>query len=80
VREVVEAAVSDDKTPLRNALALNQAAALVGSGGDNPDVVIFGDLNGFKGFNDKFGHLAGDAAIGYVGGMIKNLLVDGCKA
>jgi diguanylate cyclase (GGDEF)-like protein len=80
VAEVAEAALSDDKTPLGNSFALSQAASLVGAGGDNPDVVIFGDLNRFKGLNDQFGHIVGDAAIGYVGELIFEHLVKGCQA
>ncbi len=80
VGEVANAALSDDKTPLGNSFALTQAASLVGAGEGNPDVVIFGDLNRFKRFNNQFGHIAGDAAIGYVGTLIFDLLVNGCRA
>jgi diguanylate cyclase (GGDEF)-like protein len=80
VAEVTKAALSDDKTPLGNSFALSQAASSVGAGRDHPDIVIFGDLNRFKGLNDQFGHIVGDAAIGYVGGLISELLVKGCQA
>ena len=80
VAEVARAALLDDKTPLGNALALKQAASSVGKGKDNPDVVIFGDLNRFKGLNDLFGHDTGDAAICRVGEMIQKLLVEECQA
>lgn len=79
VSEVASAALSDDKTPLLNALALRQAASLVGTG-DNPDVVIFGDLNRFKSLNDQFGHEAGDIAINQVGELIHKLFVQGLNA
>ena len=72
-------ALADDKTPLGNAIALRDAASLVGGGGDNPRVVVFGDLNQFKSINDQHGHDAGDAAISQVGRMIKTLLVEGCN-
>ena len=80
VAGIVEAALSDDKTPLGNALALRQAASLFGTGGDNPDVVVFGDLNRFKGLNDQLGHEAGDAAIYYVGVLLQERLVAECQA
>jgi diguanylate cyclase (GGDEF)-like protein len=80
VDEVIRATLSDDKTPLGNALALVKVASLVGTGGDNPDVVIFGDLNRFKGLNDQFGHAAGDEAINQIGKLIQKLLVEECQA
>lgn len=80
VGEVAKAALSDDMTPLLNALALRREASLVGVGEDSPNVVIFGDLNRFKGLNDQFGHIVGDAAISYVGHQINDLLVVGCQA
>jgi diguanylate cyclase (GGDEF)-like protein len=80
VDEVIRAALSDDKTPLSNAVALMKVTSLVGTGGDNPDVVIFGDLNRFKGLNDHFGHVAGDEAINQIGKLIKELLVEECQA
>jgi diguanylate cyclase (GGDEF)-like protein len=46
---------------------------VVGTGEGNPDVVVFGDLNRFKGLNDQFGHAAGDTAISKVGQLIYDL-------
>ena len=80
VQEVATLALFDDKTPLRNALALREVESMVGAGGDNPDVVVFGDLNRFKSLNDQFGHATGDAAIRRVGEMIQQHLVEGCEA
>lgn len=80
VKEVVESALTDDKTPLRNALALREASSLFGAGGENPDVVVFGDLNDFKRLNDEFGYDAGDAAINEVGRLIQERLVNKYKA
>jgi diguanylate cyclase (GGDEF)-like protein len=79
-KNALEAAFSDDKTPLRNALALREESSLVGAGGDNPDVVVLGDLNDFKRLNDEFGHDAGDAAIYEVGKLIQERLAAKCKA
>src|SRR5947209_13463386 len=78
--EIAKAALSDDRTPLGNAFALSQFTSSVGAGGDNPDVVILGDLNRLKALNNQFGLIVGDAAIGHVGRLIFNLLVEGCRA
>lgn len=79
VETVIQTALKDDKTPLRSALALRQA--LESAGYENSfDVVIFGDLNRFKGLNDRFGHTAGDFAIQYVGNLIQELLVEQLEA
>jgi diguanylate cyclase (GGDEF)-like protein len=78
--EVIRATLSDDKTPLGNSLALSKIASSIGTGGDNPDVVVFGDLNRFHDFNGQHGHDAGDAAITYVGKLIKKSFVDECQA
>ncbi len=79
VANIVRAALSDDKTPLGNSLALEKTTSLVGTGGDNPDVVVFGDMNRLKGINDQFGHVVGDAAIRHVGELIKDV-ADECNA
>ena len=78
--QVLEAALSDDKTPLLNSLALEKVASSVGTGGDNLDVVIFGDMNHFHNFNERYGHDAGDAAITHVGRLVKEAFVDQCQA
>lgn len=80
VGEIAKAALSDDRTPLGNAFALSQFTSSVGAGGDNPNVVILGDLNRLKALNNQFGLVVGDAAIGHVGGLIFKLLVEGCQA
>jgi len=80
VDKVLEAARSDDKTPLENALALREDASFFGREGTSFDVVVFGDLNRFNGLNDTNGHDAGDTAIGHVGKMIKERIIEPCKA
>ncbi len=79
VRSVTKTALSDDKTPLRSALALER---ILSSTSDERsfDVVIFGDLNRFKPLNDNYGHAAGDYAIRVVGTMIQTLFVDKYQA
>ncbi|HXI23759.1 MAG TPA: GGDEF domain-containing protein [Pyrinomonadaceae bacterium] len=79
VADVLQAALADDRTPLRNALALEKVSSSVGTGGDSPDVVVFGDINGLKNLNDQFGHVVGDAAIGKIGELLK-YVADRCNA
>jgi diguanylate cyclase (GGDEF)-like protein len=76
VKQFVKSAMLDDRTPLGNSLALAQEASLVGTGEGNPDVVVFGDMNRFKGLNDQLGHAAGDVAISTVGQLIYDLVQD----
>jgi diguanylate cyclase (GGDEF)-like protein len=80
VKQLREAALTDTLTPLGNSLALSEVESTVGAGEDNPDVVVFGDLNRFKSLNDRFGHATGDAAIRRVGELIEELIVRGCQA
>jgi two-component system, cell cycle response regulator len=56
------AALSDSLTglPNRRALTENLTAALATADDTQPVVLALFDLNGFKGYNDGFGHLAGD--------------------
>lgn len=80
VKEVQQAVFVDDKTPLKNALALRDESALIASGESEFDVIVFGDLNRFKGLNDQYGHDAGDAAISEVGERIHRLAVEKLQA
>lgn len=80
LKEIVRAASTDDRTPLGNALALKEASSMVGPAQEQFDVVVFADLNQLKSLNERYGHVAGDAAISLVGGLIDELLVEGCGA
>jgi diguanylate cyclase (GGDEF)-like protein len=80
VEALGQAALRDDKTPLGNAQALSLASSSVGIGNNNPDVVIFGDLNHFHNFNKLHGVELGDAAIALVGHLIAEIFVSDCKA
>jgi len=64
--EAEEAADRDPLTPVRNRRAfareLHRIAAFVRRYG-SPASLIYFDLDGFKSFNDRFGHAAGDAAL-----------------
>ena len=76
IEQFLIAAMTDHLTPLGSVLALTQEAAKVGTGKADPDVVVFGDLNRFKGLNDQFGHAAGDAAISAVGESLRKVVKD----
>jgi len=58
-----EQAVTDSLTGLgnRRALAADLAVALERAAIGRPSLLLLFDLDGFKGYNDTFGHLAGDA-------------------
>jgi hypothetical protein len=47
VAQIRKASFADDKTPLKNALALRNEVKSIEVGNTEFDVVIFGDLNGF---------------------------------
>ncbi len=80
VAELEKAARSDDKTPLQNSLALSEAKETFGISEDNPNIVVFADINDFKFINGKYGYANGDAAISQVGIKIQELFVENCKA
>jgi diguanylate cyclase (GGDEF)-like protein len=63
-------ALTDSLTGLGNRRALTKGidAALVAAAGDGePSVLALFDLDGFKHYNDSFGHLAGDALLARLG-------------
>jgi two-component system cell cycle response regulator len=64
-------AVSDPLTGLANrrALAIDLERALAGNVGERYAVVVF-DLDGFKRYNDTFGHPAGDALLEQCAGAL----------
>ena len=80
VKQLAEKILSDDKTPLGNALALREISSVINREKRNFGAIIFGDLNRFKGINDEFGHLAGDIAIRQTGEKIKEIFVDSYNA
>ncbi len=80
VEEVKQAAVVDDKTSLKNALALRDESVLIDRGESGFDVIVFGDLNRFKTLNDAHGHDAGDVAIREVGERIRRTVIERWKA
>lgn len=70
-----EAARSDDKTPLKNALALSEASDLFATTDENPSILIFTDINRFKAVNSRHGYIAGDAAIRQIGELLDEGIV-----
>jgi diguanylate cyclase (GGDEF)-like protein len=66
-----EQAVTDALTGLgnRRKLTADLTRALQRPGGD-PAVLLLFDLDGFKGYNDTFGHLAGDALLARLGAKL----------
>jgi diguanylate cyclase (GGDEF)-like protein len=80
VAEVRQASLTDDKTTLGSALALQQEARLINQGISEFNVVVFADLNDFKNLNDVHGHNAGDVALNKVGETIHDLVIEGWQA
>src|SRR5258708_21239264 len=76
--EIKRAAFTDDKTPLKSALALQQEERLSAREGQ-PYVVVFGDLDDFKHLNDDHSHEAGDVALQVIGETIRDIVVDHLK-
>lgn len=70
------AARSDDKTPLQNALSLNEAKDNFAIVDESPTIIVFGDINRFKSVNTAHGYAAGDAAISHVGRLIHEYILE----
>ena len=68
-RELVSAAMTDALTGLgnRRMLLRDLGAQLRGASPENPLVLVLFDLNGFKSYNDAFGHSAGDDLLARLG-------------
>jgi len=67
-----EAALTDGLTGLGNRRALAEALddAVVAAADGEPTTLAFFDLDGFKRYNDTFGHAAGDALLARLGGRL----------
>lgn len=46
------------------------------SAGERPTLLLLFDLDGFKGYNDTFGHLAGDALLSRLGARLRDAVAD----
>jgi diguanylate cyclase (GGDEF)-like protein len=79
VTEVSNASLTDDRTRLGSARALQQESRLINEGSSEFDVIVFGDLNDFKHLNDLHGHDAGNVAITEVGQVLFKSIVEVLK-
>jgi diguanylate cyclase (GGDEF)-like protein len=75
-RRVVRELSTDPLTGLRNRRALIEELPRVcqRASEQQPAYLWFFDLNGFKGYNDSFGHLAGDTLLTRLGGRLRELV------
>ena len=74
-RELNRVARRDSLTGVGNRLALDEAVARLLDQGDRvrpvPFALVLFDIDHFKRYNDQFGHLAGDAALGRLGEILR---------
>ena len=80
VAEVRRSSLTDEKTTLGSALALQLEARLLNEGASEFNVIVFGDLNDFKHLNDEYGHDAGDIAINKVGEIVRKIVIEDLQA
>ncbi|HSI99196.1 MAG TPA: GGDEF domain-containing protein [Patescibacteria group bacterium] len=75
-RELNRVARRDSLTGVGNRYALDEAIARLLEQGDRVRPVRFAlallDIDHFKAYNDEHGHLAGDAALGYLGQVLRS--------
>jgi diguanylate cyclase (GGDEF)-like protein len=72
-RELAAAATIDSLTGLANRRKLMVDLAAFASGEEHEStVLVLLDLNGFKLYNDRFGHLAGDALLARLGSRLEH--------
>jgi diguanylate cyclase (GGDEF)-like protein len=79
---LVNAATTDPLTGLlnRRQLVTDLDRHLAKASADQPVMLIMGDLNGFKGYNDTFGHPAGDALLARLGAALARDIAEYGKA
>jgi diguanylate cyclase (GGDEF)-like protein len=74
-RELNRVARRDSLTGVGNRLALDEAVAGLLDQGDRlrpvPFALVLFDIDHFKRYNDQYGHLAGDAALGRLGEILR---------
>ena len=70
-RELTTAAETDVLTGLSNRRRLmDDLERHIARAANDPSVLVLFDLNGFKGYNDTFGHVAGDALLHRLGNAL----------
>ena len=77
VSELEELADSDTVTPIPNRRRFLRELERVVSHADRhgtPAAVLYVDVNGLKGINDRHGHFAGDAALIHVAKLLSDLI------
>ena len=80
-RELQDAAETDSLTGLANRRRLiEDLERRVARAPDSPSMLALFDLNGFKGYNDAFGHLAGDALLKRLSGRLQIAVAPGGRA
>ena len=78
LRESREASLVDALTGLANRRSLIDDLASLPH--DQPHVVVLWDLNGFKAYNDRWGHLAGDELLRDLGRRFAEAIADAGRA
>jgi two-component system, cell cycle response regulator len=82
LRHSAEDAVTDGLTGLgnRRRLVRDLDVALADADENHPQTLAFFDLNGFKRYNDTFGHAAGDALLARLGAALRAAVGDRGRA
>lgn len=71
-----KSARADDKTPLQNALAYNEAEEKFAISDESANVIVFADIDKLKNVNSQYGQIVGDTAITKVGELIKSRFIE----
>ncbi|HXD66916.1 MAG TPA: diguanylate cyclase, partial [Solirubrobacteraceae bacterium] len=82
LRHSAQDAVTDGLSGLgnRRRLMRDLDAAIADADGDHPQTLVFFDLDGFKRYNDTFGHPAGDALLARLGAALPAAIGDRGRA
>lgn len=76
-QSLMEQARRDSLTGLLNKAAARQMVETCLAAGEAPGVLLMIDLDKFKGINDRYGHLAGDAVLADTAAQLKGLFRSG---